>query len=84
VNIFALLLAAGGVSLIFSFLTFKFTRWKTVMNKKFWVAKKSSQRAVSAIRFQFSKKKYVGMLVELSLHFSIRYGQLLLNWPIAR
>jgi len=73
VNIFALLLAAGGVSLIFAFLTFKFTSWKTVMDKKFWVAKKSSQRAVSAIRFQFSKKKYVGMLIMLAVLISLNF-----------
>ena len=77
VNIFALLLAAGVVSLIFAYLSFKFTGWKTVMDKKFWVAKKSSQRAVSAIRFEFSKKKYVTMLILLSvliiLNFLVNY-----------
>src|SRR5665647_41179 len=67
VNIFSLLLAAGAVSLVFAFLTFKFSGWKTVMDKKFWVSKKSSQRAVSAIKFEFSKKKYVSMLIMLSV-----------------
>ncbi|MDR3585710.1 MAG: chromate efflux transporter [Desulfosporosinus sp.] len=65
VNIFVLLLAAGGVSLIFAFLTSELTSWKTVMDRKFWAAKKSSQRVVSAIKFQFSKKKYMGMLIML-------------------
>lgn len=73
VNIFALLLAAGAVSLVFAFLTFKFTGWKTVMDKKIWVAKKSSQRAVSAIRFEFSKKKYVSMLIMLAALLVINF-----------
>ena len=74
VNIFALLFAAGVVSLVFAFLTFKFTGWKTVMDKKFWVAKKSSQRAVSAIKFEFSKKKYVGMLIMLAVLLAINFA----------
>ena len=78
VNIFALLLAAGAVSLVFAFLTFKFSGWKSVMDKRFWVAKKSSPRAVSAIRFEFSKKKYVGMLMMLAvllvLNFAINFS----------
>ena len=78
VNIYALLLAAGAVSLVFSFLTFKFSGWKAVMDKKFWVAKKSSPRAVSAIRFEFSKKKYVVMLIMLAvllvLNFAINFS----------
>ncbi|SPF33854.1 Chromate transporter, chromate ion transporter family [Candidatus Desulfosporosinus infrequens] len=73
VNIFALLLAAGVVSLVFAFMTFKFSGWKAVMDKKFWVAKKSSQRAVSAIRFEFSKKKYVGMLIMLAVLLVINF-----------
>lgn len=73
VNIFALLLAAGAVSLVFAFLTFKFTGWKTIMDKKFWIAKKSSQRAVSAIRFEFSKKKYVSMLIMLAALLVINF-----------
>ena len=73
VNIFALLLAAGAVSLVFAFMTFKFSGWKAVMDKKFWVAKKSSQRAVSAIRFEFSKKKYVGMLIMLAVLLVINF-----------
>ncbi len=74
VNIYALLLAAGAVSLVFAFLTFKFAGWKKVMDKKFWVAKKSSQRAVSAIKFEFSKKKYVGMLIMLAVLMVINFA----------
>ncbi len=74
VNIITLLLAAGAVSSVFAFLTFKFSVWKTVMNKKFWVAKKSSKRAVSAIRFQFSKKKYVSMLIMLAVLLAINFA----------
>ena len=74
VNIYALLLAAGAVSLVFAFLTFKFAGWKKVMDKKFWVAKKSSQRAVSAIKFEFSKKKYVGMLIMLTVLMVINFA----------
>lgn len=67
VNIIALLLASGAVSLIFTFMTVKFSGWKALMAKKFWHVKKSSQKAVSAIKFEFSKKKYVGMLIMLSI-----------------
>lgn len=78
VNIYALLLAAGAVSLVFAFLTFKFTGWKTVMDQTFWVAKKSSPRAVSALKFEFSKKKYVVMLIMLAvllvLNFAINFS----------
>ena len=74
VNIYALLLAAGAVSLVFAFLTFKFSGWKAVMDKKFWVAKKSSPRAVSAIRFEFSKKKYVAMLIMLAVLLVINFA----------
>lgn len=74
VNIYALLLAAGAVSLVFSFLTFKFSGWKAVMDKKFWVAKKSSPRAVSAIKFEFSKKKYVVMLIMLAVLLLINFA----------
>ena len=73
VNIIALLLASGAVSLVFTFLTVKFSGWKVVMDKKFWVAKKSSQRAVSAIKFEFSKKKYVGMLIMLAVLLIINF-----------
>jgi chromate transporter len=72
-NIFALLLAAGAVSLVFAFLTLRFSGWKTVMDKKFWVAKRSSPRAVSAIRFEFSKKKYLGMLIMLAVLLIINF-----------
>ena len=73
-NIYALLLAAGAVSLVFAFLTFKFSGWKAVMDKKFWVAKKSSPRAVSAIKFEFSKKKYVAMLIMLAVLLVINFA----------
>ncbi|HWQ42324.1 MAG TPA: chromate efflux transporter [Desulfosporosinus sp.] len=74
VNIITLLLAAGVVSLGFTFLTIAFPGWKTVMDKKFWVAKKSSPRAVSAIRFEFSKKKYLGMLIMLAVLLVINFA----------
>jgi len=78
VNIFALLLSAGAVSLVFSFLTFKSSSWQAVMDKKFWVAKKPSQRAVSAIKFEFSKKKYGTMLLMLAvlliINFMVNYS----------
>ena len=74
VNIFALLLAAGAVSLGFAFLTFKFSSWKAVMDKKFWVARKSSSRPVSAIRFEFSNKKYVGMFIMLAVLLGINFA----------
>lgn len=79
VNIFALLLAAGAVSLVFAFLTIKFSTWKAVMDKKFWVAKKSSQRAVSAIKFEFSKKKYVAMLMMLAVLLVINFAIIFSN-----
>jgi len=73
VNIITLLLVAGVVSLVFTLLTIKFSGWKAVMDKKFWAAKKSSQRAASAIRFEFSKKKYVGMLIMLAVLLIINF-----------
>jgi chromate transporter len=74
VNIFTLLFASGAVSLAFAFLTNKFSAWKAVMDKKFWVAKKSSSRAVSAIKFEFSKKKYVGMLIMLAVLLIVNFA----------
>lgn len=74
VNIYALLLAAGAVSLVFAFLTLKFTGWKTVMDQTFWVTKKSSPRAVSALKFEFSKKKYVGMLIMLAVLLTVNFA----------
>ncbi len=78
VNIITLLLVAGVVSLGVTFLTIKFSSWKAVMNKKFWIAKKSSQREVSAIRFEFSKRKYFGMLIMLAVllvtNFAVNYS----------
>jgi len=73
VNIVALLLAAGAVSLVFAFLTFKVSGWKAVMDQKFWIAKQPSQRAVSAIKFEFSKKKYVTMLLLLAILLIINF-----------
>ena len=74
VNIFALLLTAGAISLVFTILTFKFSGWKAIMAKQFWVEKRSSQRAGSAIRFKFSKKKYVGMLIMLAGLLAINFA----------
>ena len=75
VNIMSLLLVAGVVSLVSTFLTYKVTGWQAIMDKKFWLAKKSSPRTVSAIKFEFSKKKYVAMLMMLA-------GLLILNFVI--
>ncbi|HEY8910874.1 MAG TPA: chromate efflux transporter [Desulfosporosinus sp.] len=74
VNITTLLIVAGVVSLVFTFLTIKFPEWKAVMDKKFWVTKRSSQRAVSAIKFEFSKRKYLGMLIMLALLLVINFA----------
>ncbi|TGE32118.1 chromate efflux transporter [Desulfosporosinus sp. Sb-LF] len=74
VNIISLLFVAGVVSLVFTFLTFKVPRWKAIMDKKFWVAKKSSPRAVSAIKFEFSKKKYVVMLMMVAVLLIINFA----------
>ncbi|MDP4128463.1 MAG: chromate efflux transporter, partial [Bacillota bacterium] len=74
VTIFTLLLTAGAVSLGVTFLTFKFTGWKKVMDKKFWVSKKSSQKRVSVIKYEFSKKKYVIMLVMLFVLLAINFA----------
>lgn len=71
INIMILLLVAGVVSLVFTFLTSKFSGWKAVMDKKFWIAKKSSQKAVLAIKFEFSKKKYMSMLIMLVILLTI-------------
>lgn len=72
-NIFSLLLIAGGLSLVFTFLTFKFSSWQAIMDKRFWIAKKTSQRSVSAVKFTFSKKKYVVMLIMLALLLLINF-----------
>ncbi|WP_407313459.1 chromate efflux transporter [Desulfosporosinus sp. SB140] len=67
VNIYGLLLAAGAVSLLFAILTYKFTGWSAVMNKKFWAAKKSASKDALVIKHEFSKKKYAGMLLMLAV-----------------
>ena len=74
VNNLTLLLISGVVSLVVTFLTVKFSGWRALMDRKFWIAKKSSQRAVSAIRFEFSKKKYVGMLIILTVLLFINFA----------
>ncbi|MDR3543823.1 MAG: chromate efflux transporter [Desulfosporosinus sp.] len=74
VNIMALLLVSGAVSLGFAFLTIKFSVWKAVMNRKFWITNISSPRAVTAIRFEFSKKKYLGMLIMLAVLLVINFA----------
>lgn len=74
VNIIFLLLIAVIVSLIFAFLTVKFPRWKAIMDKKFWVTKKSSQKTVSTTNFKLNKQKYVGMLTMLTLLLIINFA----------
>lgn len=74
VNIITLLIVAGIVSLIFTFLTVKYSSWKTVMDKKFWVPKKSSPKAVSAIKFEFSRKKYLVTLIMLGILMFINFA----------
>ena len=74
ISIIPLLLIAGGVSLIFTFLTAKVPYWKNLMDKKFWAAKKTSQGSVSAVKFEFSKKKYVTMLIMLVILLSINFA----------
>jgi len=73
VNIVSLLLVAGAVSLVFTFLTYKFPRWKTVMDQRFWVAKKASQKPVSAVKFTFSKKKYLVTFILLAVLLIINF-----------
>jgi chromate transporter, chromate ion transporter (CHR) family len=73
VNIMSLLLVAGGVSLVFTFLTYKVPKWKAIMDRKFWLAKKSSSKTVSALKFEFSKKKYAAMLLMLSALLIINF-----------
>lgn len=64
-NIMVLLLVAGAISLVFTYLTHKFSKWKALMDLRFWIAKKTAPKAVSAISFEFSKKKYLEMLIML-------------------
>jgi chromate transporter len=73
VQIMVLLLISGAVSLIFTLLTMKSSAWKGIMDRKFWAGKKSSPRAVSALRFEFSKKKYSGMLIMLGVLLAINF-----------
>lgn len=75
VSIIPLLLIAGGTSLVFTFLTVKIPGWKAYMDKKFWITKKSSPRKASAIKFQFSKRKYLTMLGMLT-------GLLVINFAV--
>lgn len=74
VNIMILFLVAGAVSLVFTILTTKFTVWKSLMDQKFWLAKESSSQKVSAIRSEFSKKKYLTMLVMLVVLLVINFA----------
>lgn len=74
VNIMVLLLVAGAVSLVFTFLTMKFSGWRAFMAKKFWLTKNASPRAVSTLRLEFSKKKYVGMLIMLAVLIVINFA----------
>lgn len=78
VNIVALLLISGAVSLLFTFLTVKVSAWKDLMAKTFWADKKPSSGVVSALRFEFSKKKYASMLIMLGvllfLNFAINFS----------
>ncbi|MDQ7095045.1 chromate efflux transporter [Desulfosporosinus sp. PR] len=73
-NIYGLLLAAGAVSLLFAFLTYKIPAWRTLMDKKFWVAKKSPSQETLAIKFKFSKKKYLAMLLMLAVLLVINFS----------
>ncbi|WP_088186072.1 chromate efflux transporter [Desulfosporosinus sp. FKA] len=78
VNIMVLLLVAGIVSLAFTFLSYKVSGWKLVMDKKFWVPKRSPQNETSALKFEFSRKKYVSMLIMIGvlliLNFLINFS----------
>lgn len=67
INIMVLLLVAGVLSLGFTYLTHKFSRWKALMDRRFWIAKKAAPKAGSAISFEISKKKYLGMLIMLAV-----------------
>ncbi|GAB6151878.1 chromate transporter [Desulfosporosinus burensis] len=74
VNILSLLLFAGGVSLVFTFLTTKFSSWQAIMNRRFWVTNKTLHKPVSAVKFEFSKKKYLIMLIMLAVLLIINLG----------
>jgi len=73
VNIVSLLIVAGAVSLVFTFLTYKNSRWQIIMDQRFWVAKKSSQKPVSTVKFTFSKKKYLVMFIMLAVLLIINF-----------
>lgn len=73
INIISLLLVAGAVSLGFTFLTLKVTKWETIMHRTFWQAKMPSPKTASALKFEFSKKKYVAMLIMLSALLLINF-----------
>ncbi|KJR44178.1 Chromate transport protein ChrA [Desulfosporosinus sp. I2] len=74
VNILSLLLFAGVVSLVFTFLTMKISSWQAIMNHRFWVVKQTSQRPASAIKFVFSRKKYGIMFIMLVVLLIINFG----------
>lgn len=74
ISIILLLIIAGSISLVFTFLTVKIPGWQAIMGKKFWVAKRSPQRKVSTIRFEFSKKKYVIMLIMLTGLLAVNFA----------
>lgn len=73
-NIMVLLIVAGTISLLFTWLTSRFTGWQATMDKKIWVSKKSSSKVVSAAKFQFSRKKYATMLVMLLILLVINFA----------
>jgi len=74
VSIVPLLLIAGGVSLVFAILTDRCPRWKAIMDTRFWAAKKPLQRKVSAIRFEFSRIKYITMLIMLTSLLAVNFA----------
>lgn len=74
VNILSLLLFAGVISLVFTFLTMKISSWQAIMNHRFWVGKQPSQRPASAVKFVFSRKKYGIMFIMLVVLLIINFG----------
>ncbi|MDO0825454.1 chromate efflux transporter [Desulfosporosinus nitroreducens] len=73
VNIISLLLVAGVTSLVFTFLTIHFSSWKALMDQRFWLAKKTSQKPNMTVKFVFSKKKYIIMLIMLATLITINF-----------
>jgi len=74
VSIVPLLLVAGGVSLLFAILTARCPGWKTIMDRRFWTAGRPVRRDVSAIRFRFSKARYLTMLVMLAGLLAVNFA----------